>query len=173
MQAELDDNGIRTNGSGTGAAGTGTAVLAERVEALSDALDRLQAILAQGMSINSSEFAALGHLRRSHHLTPKELAEVLGVATSSVTYVVDRLESAGLIARMPHPDDRRSLLVELTETGADQIATAYGYYFRAVDSALAVSGIRRADEVATFVAAVTEQLLLATATLVEAEHADS
>ena len=36
---------------------------------------------------------------------------------SSVTNIVDRLEADGLVKRIPHPTDRRTTLVEITETG--------------------------------------------------------
>lgn len=46
-----------------------------------------------------------------------ELAEGLGLDRSNVTSVVDRLEERGLVARRPHPDDRRVKLIALTEAG--------------------------------------------------------
>jgi len=41
----------------------------------------------------------------------------LQVHQTSVTNAVDRLESAGLVRRRPHPTDRRATLVELTPAG--------------------------------------------------------
>ncbi|OBX37947.1 HTH-type transcriptional regulator MhqR [Halomonas elongata] len=38
-----------------------------------------------------------------------------------MTNQLDRLEKAGLIARRPNPDDRRSMLVTLTEEGLDLV----------------------------------------------------
>ncbi|WP_243545416.1 MarR family winged helix-turn-helix transcriptional regulator [Pseudodesulfovibrio tunisiensis] len=52
-------------------------------------------------------------------LRMKELAERMGVTTGSLTVMVDRLEKAGLVRRRPHESDRRSIMVELTDTGRD------------------------------------------------------
>ncbi len=48
----------------------------------------------------------------------KELAEKMGVTTGTLTVIVDNLESKKLIVRKPNREDRRSILVELTEKGA-------------------------------------------------------
>lgn len=47
----------------------------------------------------------------------KELASKMGVTTGTLTVLADRLEKAGMIRRKPHEEDRRSILVELTEQG--------------------------------------------------------
>lgn len=46
-----------------------------------------------------------------------ELAADLDVRLSTMTGVVDQLEEKGLVERMDHPDDRRSLHVKLTPKG--------------------------------------------------------
>lgn len=46
-----------------------------------------------------------------------DLATRLEIAPRSATGMVDTLERAGLVTRVPAPDDRRSVLVELTEAG--------------------------------------------------------
>jgi DNA-binding MarR family transcriptional regulator len=45
------------------------------------------------------------------------LAEEQSCARSNITQLVDRLESEGLVRRVPDPDDRRSVRAELTEEG--------------------------------------------------------
>jgi DNA-binding MarR family transcriptional regulator len=47
----------------------------------------------------------------------KELAEALACTRATVTGIVDTLEKKALVTRNPHPDDRRSMLVKLTEGG--------------------------------------------------------
>jgi DNA-binding MarR family transcriptional regulator len=49
--------------------------------------------------------------------TMGQLAAELGVRLSTMTGVVDQLEARGLVERAPHPDDRRSLRVQLTGKG--------------------------------------------------------
>lgn len=51
------------------------------------------------------------------------LAEQLGLDSSNVTSIVDRLEARGLVARQPQADDRRVKLLVLTDAGRDTRAT--------------------------------------------------
>lgn len=46
-----------------------------------------------------------------------ELAADLDVRLSTMTGVIDQLEEKGLVQRVDHPDDRRSLQVQLTAKG--------------------------------------------------------
>ncbi|UGA56542.1 MarR family winged helix-turn-helix transcriptional regulator [Vibrio sp. VB16] len=50
-------------------------------------------------------------------LRMKELAEKLGITTGTLTVQVDKLVTANLIDRRPHPEDRRSIVVCLTNEG--------------------------------------------------------
>jgi DNA-binding MarR family transcriptional regulator len=52
-----------------------------------------------------------------HRLSPTQLAESTLVATGTMTNRLDKLEARGLVRRIPNPDDRRSLAVELTGAG--------------------------------------------------------
>jgi DNA-binding MarR family transcriptional regulator len=50
-------------------------------------------------------------------LSPTTIAERLLVTTASVTSLLDTLERRALVTRSPDPDDRRKVLVTLTEDG--------------------------------------------------------
>ena len=63
-----------------------------------------------------------------HRLTPTELADSTLVATGTMTNRLDKLEARRLVRRIPNPDDRRSLTVELTAEGkrlADGLVTEH------------------------------------------------
>jgi DNA-binding MarR family transcriptional regulator len=47
-------------------------------------------------------------------LEPSAIAERLLTTTGTMTSLLDTLEKRGLIERLPHPDDRRKLLVQIT-----------------------------------------------------------
>lgn len=47
----------------------------------------------------------------------KELAEKLAITTGTLTVQVDKLVTAELIERCPHPQDRRAIVVRLTDKG--------------------------------------------------------
>jgi DNA-binding MarR family transcriptional regulator len=48
-------------------------------------------------------------------LSPHEISERLLVTRGTVTGLLDSLEKLGFVRRIPHPHDRRKLLVELTD----------------------------------------------------------
>ena len=64
-----------------------------------------------------------------------ELGTELGVTPRYVTALVDGLERDGLMRRRPHPDDRRAILVELTEEGK-RVSTTIGDRFTEANAEL-------------------------------------
>jgi DNA-binding MarR family transcriptional regulator len=77
-----------------------------------------------GLGLQNPEGHLLSFLR-SYSPTPiSELVRVFGFKKSTLTSLLDRLERRGLVRREPHPHDRRSVLVHVTEEGrrlADQV----------------------------------------------------
>jgi DNA-binding MarR family transcriptional regulator len=55
-----------------------------------------------------------------------DLADQVGISARNMTAVVDALEQAGLVARRPHPADRRAILIELTPGGVRAVETTLG-----------------------------------------------
>jgi DNA-binding MarR family transcriptional regulator len=64
----------------------------------------------------------LWELHRLGTSTQKTLATALKVSPRNVTGLVDALEAAGYVARRPHPNDRRAILVSLTDQGSQTMA---------------------------------------------------
>ena len=88
--------------------------------------ERLAPLFAR-FGLQAGEFDVLATLRRSGSpfaLTPTALYEAAMVTSGAMTNRLDRLEKAGLIRRMPHPQDRRGLLVQLTDEGLGLIDRA-------------------------------------------------
>ena len=75
--------------------------------------------------LNQSDFYALVRVVVANGLTGAEIRRILGVSSSSVTELADRLESAGMIARTRPQSDRRLVVLKPTARGR-----------RAVDHAL-------------------------------------
>jgi len=66
------------------------------------------------------EYEVLAALMRSgppHRMKPSELVGALVLSSGAMTNRIDRVEEAGLVERLPDPDDRRGTLVALTEKG--------------------------------------------------------
>jgi DNA-binding MarR family transcriptional regulator len=53
------------------------------------------------------------------------LAEFMRVTPRNVTGLVDNLEKAGLVERVPDPDDRRAVRARLTEAGSQRIESIW------------------------------------------------
>lgn len=76
--------------------------------------DRMRAALASQAGISGTDLDALEHLEADGPLTQRQLGERLAFTSGAITMLVDRLEKAGWVRRLPHPSDRRSVLVELS-----------------------------------------------------------
>ena len=50
-------------------------------------------------------------------LTPSQIGERLIVSSATMTSLLDTLEQRGWVRRTPNPEDRRSLLIEITDAG--------------------------------------------------------
>lgn len=57
-------------------------------------------------------------------MTQRELTEKIGIQPGSASEVIGKLESAGLITRAPSQTDRRTVDIQLTETGKQQAKEA-------------------------------------------------
>jgi DNA-binding MarR family transcriptional regulator len=78
--------------------------------------------VAQGLQpeLSDSQLAALAALEK-RTMTPGELAEHEKVQPPSITRVIASLEERGLIQRMPHPSDRRQVVLTVTDQGRDVV----------------------------------------------------
>lgn len=67
------------------------------------------------------QFTVLTRVRNEGPQTPTHLAAGERVSLPSMTRTVNYLVEQGYAARMPHPEDRRQVLVHLTDAGEDLI----------------------------------------------------
>ena len=70
-----------------------------------------------------TEAHTIGELHRGGPATQQRLAEALRLQRSTVSRLVDQLEADGVATRAPNPDDRRSVLVSLTDLGARRLVS--------------------------------------------------
>ncbi len=56
----------------------------------------------------------------------RALADELGLSPRNMTALVDVLEGDGLVARRPHPSDRRAIMVEVTASGCEAADAVLG-----------------------------------------------
>ena len=98
------------------------------------ALDSNRHRIAKEAGVTASELRALARVAEAGSITPKELAESMEMTTGAVTAISTRLVDAALMRRVDHPNDRRSLFLELTPCGDEVMNQIY----REFDAALTV-----------------------------------
>ncbi len=74
--------------------------------------------------ITPQTLGVLAHLANIGPATVQELATHFGRAQSTVTEIVDRLQSNGLVDRMPDERDRRRIFIWLTKQGRAKLQEA-------------------------------------------------
>ena len=69
------------------------------------------------LNLTPAQAMVLGFLADEDHVTSVELGKRTELDSATLTGIIDRLETAGLVERMNHPDDRRAILIHLTPKG--------------------------------------------------------
>lgn len=92
--------------------------------------DLLRAELGDTMS--PPRFGVQSVLGALGPLTPGELARRLGMAPTTVSSWIARLEGDGALTRTPNAEDGRSVLLELTPLGREQLQEAMPHFRRAI-----------------------------------------
>ena len=127
-------------------------VLTERVPA--EALPAVEAFAAIGLAarqlrarmerwcekegLGETRLGILFMLRHAGAAVPLgALAARMHVTPRNVTGLIDHLERDGLVARIPDPDDRRSVLAQLTERGRERVDAMGDVSFRQQQGLLA------------------------------------
>lgn len=98
-----------------------------RVSRLARHLDRARGIAFAGHDLETWEFDVLAALRRSgspYELSPGRLLQQTLVTSGTMTNRINRLAETGLVERHPDPNDRRGVLVRLTDAGRVKVDAA-------------------------------------------------
>ena len=134
----------------------------------SDATVLFHATLASQLDLHPSDYKALSILERLGAMSAGEIARHSGLATASVTNLVDRLERKGFVRRVSDARDRRRVMVEPV---VDRV-TAAGRLFASTRRSLARLLERYSDRdlvvVADFFARNAERLRAETSKLAAA-----
>jgi DNA-binding MarR family transcriptional regulator len=71
-------------------------------------------LAADVLGVNGTDLHCLNAIENAGGLTAGELAAETGLTSGAVTGVIDRLERVGFARRVPDPEDRRRVKVEVT-----------------------------------------------------------
>jgi DNA-binding MarR family transcriptional regulator len=88
--------------------------------------DQLDQGAVEYLGVNRTDGNAIDVIQRRARVTAGELAQELRLSTGAVTAVVDRLERAGYARRVPDPDDRRRVLIEVMPVVDELSRRVYG-----------------------------------------------
>lgn len=91
---------------------------------ISRAVDLYSRKLAGSHQLTGPQLVVLRQLRVEGPQAPGRLAKTVSLSHATITGIVDRLESRGLVVRTRRTDDRRRVDVALTELGADTVQRA-------------------------------------------------
>ncbi|MCX4844619.1 MarR family winged helix-turn-helix transcriptional regulator [Streptomyces sp. NBC_00893] len=94
--------------------------ISKRIQRMARHLESLATDSLAPLGLEPGEFDVLATVLRSgppYELTPTKLSHSLLISGAGLTKRLVRMEGRGLVKRRLDPDDRRSLLVELTEEG--------------------------------------------------------
>ena len=127
--------------------------------------DRLRTALARRLGIPVADLDALEHLELAGPLPQRDLAARLLLSSGAVTFLVDRLEDAGLVQRQPHPTDRRATLVALADGAELPEVPELDRYHEAIGREAARLSATGRTAIAGFLVAVTTHAADATAEL--------
>lgn len=106
-------------------AAPGMAAVTSLMRAHQLVLSRVEGVLRPlGVSFARYEVLMLLEFSRRGTLPMSRIGARLQVHQTSVTNAVDRLERAGLVRRLPHPSDRRTTLVEISDEGRKMARSA-------------------------------------------------
>ena len=98
-----------------------------RISRLSLVVEKELEPVFEQWGLNHWSFDMLATLRRAgapYQLSPTELFRSMMVTSGTMTNRIDRLAEKGLVRRIPDPEDRRGILVELTDQGRELIDSA-------------------------------------------------
>jgi DNA-binding MarR family transcriptional regulator len=92
----------------------------ERIQILAWAFNQSLDETLEEFDLDRRSFSLLGKLRRHgppYRVSAGKLSDELRLSSGAMTNRLDRMEAAGLVRRLPDPNDRRATLVEPTERG--------------------------------------------------------
>ncbi|NUL46444.1 MarR family transcriptional regulator [Cellulosimicrobium funkei] len=95
-----------------------------------EAEQRRRASTQNSMGLGVTDLQALRYLIQAQSsdrlLRQKDLADHLGLSTAAVSALIDRLVGAGHLRRVSHPEDRRSVAIEVTGATVEKVRNSLG-----------------------------------------------
>ena len=128
-------------------------------------LIRHQQAIAEKLGLNLTDFKALGLLHRRGDMTPKSLADALGMSAAATTTIIDRLEKARYVERKRGGEDRRSVSVHALEGSEKKVERLYKSLRDLTDTLLGSYSAKDLKVIGNYLSTATKTFREATAKL--------
>jgi DNA-binding MarR family transcriptional regulator len=101
------------------------------------AFERISGAHVRSLNLTPAQFDIIATLGNTAGMSFKELGEKTLITKGTLTGVVDRLESRGLVARCACAEDRRSMTVRLTSKGEREFERIFAVHVEHCSQAFA------------------------------------
>ncbi|WP_223285130.1 MarR family winged helix-turn-helix transcriptional regulator [Paenibacillus sp. PL91] len=81
--------------------------------------------VAASLGLYNNDFLSIDILREKGPITAGELSKLTGLATGSVTALIDRLEKNGFVRRQNDPNDRRKVIIVPLYENKEEVSRTY------------------------------------------------
>ena len=98
---------------------------------------------AQALGLSQAQWRALAYLARQQGVSQASLADRLEIQPITLVRLLDRLQAACLVTRMPDPHDRRAFRLYLTDRAQPLLARMWSIAAQTREQALAGMPIQR------------------------------
>lgn len=95
----------------------------------------------QKNGVNPTEFAVLELLYHKGRQPLQQIGSKILLASGSITYVVDKLEKRGFLARVSCPNDRRVTYAEITDAGSEFMSKVFPEHEKQIHELLNVLSV--------------------------------
>lgn len=137
-----------------------------RILQLAQLLEKHRETVLAEFDLTVWSFDMLATLRRQgppYQLKPTELYKWLMLSSGAMTNRIDRLEKDGMVTRLRDPNDRRSVIVQLSDAGIERIDAAMPALFERENRFLSDLGKAETEDFVTllrqFLATLHQQTL--------------
>lgn len=114
--------------------------------------------IGRKLELNITDSECLSLLSIKGISTPTELARYTGLTTGSTTAMLDRLEKAKFIRRLPNPKDRRGVLIEINKHYTETVGPFIAGLQKAHNELLASYSDRELETIADFLTRFTNNV---------------
>nr|WP_305145035.1 MarR family winged helix-turn-helix transcriptional regulator [Anaerotignum propionicum] len=97
-------------------------------------------------SVHGENFVLLFISQRGGKVIPSDISNEMGISTARVAAALNSLEKKGLIIRRIDAEDRRRILIDLTDSGMEQVKNHYSMVLNMVKNMLHFLGEKDAKE---------------------------